>query len=267
MRFVFGISLILGIGGASVDAQTENFESIRSWRFVDIRQDSPDRPTIRHYNIFTEINLIRNNSVGSLQLVTPRGKKYFPYKISAKRWQDWVDQDTNVQEHLKKLPGGTYTILCKGRSLDGKKIHFALPGRLLNPNLPYLGNRSFLLLTRKQFKASLDQNLVIRTLKMKGSPYVSVAQPLKNRDRVMVQIYEKFKNGDSRYVFSAFPKIDSNGLAKITIPGGTLKAKRNYDLLLQTDHEGTANPARTSEGAIPNTVGGISFYALSFQTS
>lgn len=260
---------LVGISSSWVDADTANYKSVETYRFVDLRQTSPNSPTIRNYYVYSSIGLRQRDSASSLSLIVPTGKKYGFQRsaYSTGWWGGYFGINSSPTKHLSLMPGGRYEIQCIGGTLSGQRVSFDLPSNLLNPCLPYLEKNSFTLLSKGKLDSTKDNTLLAARVIKTGSPFVVTPQPAGNLNRLTAQIRDDSATGDEVFIWNASVEYGASGTASFTIPAGKLKKNKIYALSLQTDNDYPDGTATTSEGQILSRLNGITYYELVFRTS
>ena len=263
------VVLLVGISSSWVKADTANYKQVETYRFVDLRQTSPNSPTIRNYYVYSSIGLRQRDSASSLSLIVPTRKKYGfqRSKYSSGWWGGYFGINSSQAKHLSLMPGGRYEIQCNGGVLSGQKVSFDLPANLLNPCLPYLEKNSFTLLSKGKLDSTKDNTLLAARVIKTGSPFVVTPQPNGSLNRLTAQIRDDSASGDEVFIWNASVEYNASGIASFTIPAGKLKKNKVYALSLQTDNDYPDGTATTSEGQILSRLNGITYYELVFKTS
>ena len=263
------VVLLVGISSSWVKADTANYKQVETYRFVDLRQTSPNSPTIRNYYVYSSIGLRQRDSASSLSLIVPTRKKYGfqRSKYSSGWWGGYFGINSSQAKHLSLMPGGRYEIQCNGGVLSGQKVSFDLPANLLNPCLPYLEKNSFTLLSKGKLDSTKDNTLLAARVIKTGSPFVVTPQPNGSLNRLQAQIRDDSASGDEVFIWNASVEYNASGIASFTIPAGKLKKNKVYALSLQTDNDYPDGTATTSEGQILSRLNGITYYELVFKTA
>lgn len=270
-----GLWLVLWVGAGQIRAQTANYEKISAYRFVSVRQTSPNGPTIRDYYLFLSVGFNQSNSVTSLNLQTPTGKKYgfrrwqnsSPWGGNANTWEQYFGINANQARHMSLMPGGTYQLQCGGGNLAGQTISFQVPANLVNPCVPFLERSSFLLLNSRKLDVTKENTLLVRRTLRTGAPFVVTPQPDGAIRSLFVQIRDDSATGDAVFVWYASVQYDDAGNGSFTIPAGKLLKNKIYALSLQTDNDYPDASVPTPEGNITSRSDGITYYELIFRTA
>jgi len=255
-------------------AETTHYREISSYRFVSVRQTSPNGPAIRDYYLLISVGLKQPNAVTSLTLKAPTGKKYAfrrwkegsPWGGNPSYWQQYFGSSASQARYLSLMPGGTYELQCGGGVLSGQKISFSLPANLVNPCVPFLARASFLLLNSRKLDVTKDNTLQVRRILKTGAPFVGQPQPNGAIKNLLVQIRDDSATGDAVFVWYANVQYDDAGNASFTIPAGKLRKNKTYALSLQTDHDHPDASVSTPEGNITSRADGITYYEMIFRT-
>ena len=264
-----GVALLVGLSSSWVEADTANYKYVDTYRFVDLRQKSPNSPTIRNYYVYSSIGLRNGATASAVSLITPSAKKYGFTRVRGSDgwWGGYFGINSSQAKHLSLMPGGRYEIQCNGGVLSGQKVSFDLPANLLNPCLPYLEKNSFTLLSKGKLDSTKDNTLLAARVIKTGSPFVVTPQPNGSLNRLTAQIRDDSASGDEVFIWNASVEYNASGIASFTIPAGKLKKNKVYALSLQTDNDYPDGTATTSEGQILSRLNGITYYELVFKTS
>jgi hypothetical protein len=261
------VALLVGV--ACVEADTANYETLQTYRLVDVRQTGPNSPKISSYKVGFYATFRTANAVNALQLRPPKGKPFAYQKQSSTRWSYWTKGIASPSSYLKTYPSGAYILQCLGGLLGGQAVVFTIPTEdMVNPSLPYLEASSYRLLTSRKMRTDIDQTLVVRKTLGRGKPFVTAPSPASAVNGCFAQIRDlSLKGTEGEFVFYQDFDFDASQTGIISIPAGTLKKNKSYNLSLQTDHTATEESVVTPEGSIRHTRGGITFYELVFKTS
>ena len=260
--------LLLGFGCVS-QAQTVNYSRLQTFRLVEVRQTGPNGPKITGYNVGFYADFNTTSAVSILQVRTPQGRTLAYQKDGPKRWKCWTRSIASSSAYLKAYPAGAYLLSCLGGSLGGQNVVFRIPAEdLVNPSLPYLQANSYRLITSRKMRADLANTLVVQRVLARGRPFVTTPSPPIFIDSCTAQIRDLSQQGtDGEFVWYQAFSFDASQAASITIPAGTLRRNKVYNLSLQTDHTASEENVITPEGSIPHARGGITFYELVFKTA
>jgi hypothetical protein len=269
MQASWGVALSLLIGLGQLVAETANYKEVNAYRFVDVRQTSPNSPTIRNFYVYTSIGLKRSESASSLSLIVPTGKRYgFKRSKYISGWWDGTFGITPSQtKHLSLMPGGLYQIQCNGGTLGGQRVSFDLPASLLNPYIPFLEKNSFLLLNKTKLDPAKANTLIARRILKTGQPYDLQPIPEGTSKNLTVQALDYAAPGDAVFVWHQNLQYDDAGSASFTIPAGKLLKNKSYTIGLQTENYYPDGTSTTPEGQILKRLHGLVLYELAFKTS
>jgi len=265
----WGVALSLLIGLGQLVAETANYKEVNAYRFVDVRQTSPNSPTIRNFYVYTSIGLKRSESASSLSLIVPTGKRYGfkRSKYISGWWEGTFGITPSQTKHLSLMPGGLYQIQCNGGILGGQRVSFDLPASLLNPYIPFLEKNSFLLLNKTKLDPAKANTLIARRILKTGQPYDLQPMPEGTSKNLTVQVLDYAAPGDAAFVWYQKLQYDDAGSASFTIPAGKLLKNKSYTISLQTENYYPDGTATTPEGQILKRLHGLVLYELAFKTS
>jgi len=269
MQASWGVALSLLIGLGQLVAETANYKEVNAYRFVDVRQTSPNSPTIRNFYVYTSIGLKRSESASSLSLIVPTGKRYGfkRSKYISGWWEGTFGITPSQTKHLSLMPGGLYQIQCNGGILGGQRVSFDLPASLLNPYIPFLEENSFLLLNKTKMDPTKANILLARRILKTGQPFDLQPVPEETSKDLIVQVFDYTAPGDEVFVWHQNLQYDDAGNASFTIPAGKLLKNKTYTLSLETQNYYPDSTATTPEGQILRRLHGITYYELVFKTS
>ena len=138
------VALLVGV--TCVEADTANYETLQTYRLVDVRQTGPNSPKISSYKVGFYASFRTANAVNALQLRPPKGKPFAYQKQSSTRWSYWSKGIASPSSYLKTYPTGAYILQCLGGLLGGQAVFFTIPIEdMVNPSLPYLEASSYVL--------------------------------------------------------------------------------------------------------------------------
>ena len=265
----WGVALTLLIGLGQLVAETANYKEVNAYRFVDVRQKSPNEPAVRNFYVYCSIGLKEGNSAKTLSLITPTGKKYgiSRSKYSTGWWEGSFGITPSQTKHLSLMPGGLYQIQCNGGILGGQRVSFDLPASLLNPYIPFLEENSFLLLNKTKMDPTKANILLARRILKTGQPFDLQPVPEETSKDLIVQVFDYTAPGDEVFVWHQNLQYDDAGNASFTIPAGKLLKNKTYTLSLETQNYYPDSTATTPEGQILRRLHGITYYELVFKTS
>ena len=265
----FGVALTLLSGLGQLVGETANYREVNAYRFVDVRQTSPNSPAIRNFYVYCSIGLKEVDSAKTLSLITPTGKKYgiSRSKYSTGWWEGSFGITPSQTQHLSLMPGGLYQIQCNGGILGGQRVSFDLPASLLNPYIPFLEKNSFLLLNKTKLDPTKANTLLARRILKTGQPFDLQPVPEETSKDLIVQVFDYTAPGDEVFVWYQNFQYDDAGNASFTIPAGKLLKNKTYTLSLETQTYYPDSTATTPEGQILRRLHGITYYELVFRTS